>query len=543
MIAAAGPTEGLQPRAALLLLACIAVCLTMVLLLTPSTTILGKVPLRASPEELSIRARDVARRLGFTDIAADVLAGFDYDAGYLQRMAPTIDGSDSARRLQWDARLASAPWPIWFTHVQSPGRLTPRLGNVVAALPVTDDGLLDPGRITTTLDLEGRLLSIERTPTPADIARPPTGEPDWTALFMAAGLDIRRFSQSSAEPRLEIADYRVAWTGPYLDANQTAVRIEASAFRGVVSSFAVIFPTKATSQTSGAPFYLIFVIGLSLLGLLHLTQGRGDTRSAWRYGLYAAVLALAVGLLVPRPYTSLIIFGSAGAGAIAALMYLAIEPWTRRLWPHVMITWARLLAGRWRDPVVGRDVLVVVACVTLNYAVQRIVVFAAVQAGAVPHAVNYPDHFGVLLDSLANIRVLLANLILPFLFGLTVGMGLFLTLFVCNALVRRKWIAAGLALLLWFAGNPGVFVNWMDTLQWGLEFAFLLFLTLQFGVFASVLFSCLSMLIDWSMFTSDFSAWYGRPSLAATLILAVLTLYAFRTSIGRRPVLGSLMVS
>jgi hypothetical protein len=100
-----------------------------------------------------------------------------------------------------------------------------------------------------------------------------------------------------------------------------------------------------------------------------------------------------------------------------------------------------------------------------------------------------------------------------------------------------------LALLLWFAGNPGVFVNWMDTLQWGLEFAFLLFLTLQFGVFASVLFSCLSMLIDWSMFTSDFSAWYGRPSLAATLILAVLTLYAFRTSIGRRPVLGSLMVS
>ena len=83
----------------------------------------------------------------------------------------------------------------------------------------------------------------------------------------------------------------------------------------------------------------------------------------------------------------------------------------------------------------------------------------------------------------------------------------------------------------------------MDTLQWGLEFGFLLFLTLRFGVFASVLFSCLSMLIDWSMFTSDFSAWYGRPSLAATLILGGLTAYAFRTSIGRRPVLGSLMVS
>ena len=170
-------------------------------------------------------------------------------------------------------------------------------------------------------------------------------------------------------------------------------------------------------------------------------------------------------------------------------------------------------------------------------------VFAAVQTGAPPHGVNHPGHFGIVLDSLGSVRVMAANLALPFFYGLTVGMGLFLTLFICNTMVRRKWIAAILALLLWFAGNPGVFLNWMDTLQWGLEFGFLLFLTLRFGVFASALFSCLSMLIDWSMFTSDFSAWYGRPSLAATLILGALTAYAFRTSIGRRPVLGTLMVS
>ena len=44
-------------------------------------------------------------------------------------------------------------------------------------------------------------------------------------------------------------------------------------------------------------------------------------------------------------------------------------------------------------------------------------------------------------------RVITANLVLPFFFGLTVGMGLFLTLFICNAIVRRKWIAAILTLL------------------------------------------------------------------------------------------------
>ena len=49
MIAAAGPTEGLQPRTALSLLACIVICLTAVLMLTPQTTLLGKVPLNVPP--------------------------------------------------------------------------------------------------------------------------------------------------------------------------------------------------------------------------------------------------------------------------------------------------------------------------------------------------------------------------------------------------------------------------------------------------------------------------------------------------------------
>ena len=199
-----------------------------------------------------------------------------------------------------------------------------RAGCGVGTLPVSG-GLLELGRITTTLDLEGRLLSIERTPTSADLARPATSEPDWTVLFTAAGLDITRFSRLSAEPRLEIADNRIAWTGPYFDANQTPVRIEASSFRGVVGSFAVVFPWRATSQVESSPnppFYFVFMLGLSLLGLLHLMQGRGDTRSAWRFGLYAFSVITVVVLLVPVGGPALIIYGPVGAGAMAALMYL-----------------------------------------------------------------------------------------------------------------------------------------------------------------------------------------------------------------------------
>src|SRR5262249_2152561 len=41
----------------------------------------------------------------------------------------------------------------------------------------------------------------------------------------------------------------------------------------------------------------------------------------------------------------------------AWLTYISLEPYMRRWWPHTLISWARLLSGRLRDPLVGRDVL------------------------------------------------------------------------------------------------------------------------------------------------------------------------------------------
>src|SRR5262249_15529600 len=35
----------------------------------------------------------------------------------------------------------------------------------------------------------------------------------------------------------------------------------------------------------------------------------------------------------------------------------ALEPYVRRRWPWLMVGWNRLLAGRWRDPLVGRDLM------------------------------------------------------------------------------------------------------------------------------------------------------------------------------------------
>jgi serine/threonine-protein kinase len=44
-------------------------------------------------------------------------------------------------------------------------------------------------------------------------------------------------------------------------------------------------------------------------------------------------------------------------GFVAWAAYLAVEPVIRRKWPQSLISWNRMLAGRLRDPLLGRDLL------------------------------------------------------------------------------------------------------------------------------------------------------------------------------------------
>src|SRR5262249_47194998 len=48
---------------------------------------------------------------------------------------------------------------------------------------------------------------------------------------------------------------------------------------------------------------------------------------------------------------------SLASAALVWVFYLALEPEVRRTRPRAEISWARLLAGRWRDPLVASHVL------------------------------------------------------------------------------------------------------------------------------------------------------------------------------------------
>jgi hypothetical protein len=49
-------------------------------------------------------------------------------------------------------------------------------------------------------------------------------------------------------------------------------------------------------------------------------------------------------------------------GGVVWIYYLAIEPYARRFWPDALLGWTRLLSGHVRDPRVGRELLIGLAC-------------------------------------------------------------------------------------------------------------------------------------------------------------------------------------
>jgi serine/threonine-protein kinase len=47
-----------------------------------------------------------------------------------------------------------------------------------------------------------------------------------------------------------------------------------------------------------------------------------------------------------------------GLSCFMWVLYVALEPYERRRWPATLVSWSRLLAGGFRDPLIGRDILV-----------------------------------------------------------------------------------------------------------------------------------------------------------------------------------------
>jgi hypothetical protein len=116
--------------------------------------------------------------------------------------------------------------------------------------------------------------------------------------------------------------------------------------------------------------FLIFGIAVpALAGFLawrNARTGRGDRRGAFKLAAFSFASILLSNLAarhhVPTFAELTVLSSGVSVGFLVAaifwVLYMAFEPQVRRRSPNALISWSRLLKGRWRDPVVGADLLI-----------------------------------------------------------------------------------------------------------------------------------------------------------------------------------------
>jgi predicted Ser/Thr protein kinase len=548
MVAAAGGEGALAPRIAWALLGTTVAFILACVLISPYSTDLGLASAEKGPEVLADRARGIAAGLGYTQ-KGDTATWFDrwYD--------PMKYLADHKVSTVWRREMGGWGPPLLFRYRQSPLPLIP--GNSDGIPNLGDPPRRVSGMVNVTLDAKGRLHALEAVPPQFEKTPNPATPPDWRALFTDAGLDLTKFTATSPQwLSPQPFDVRGEWTGALPWARDIPVRVSAAAYRGRPVYFEILGPWSLPTRMSTSRFratarFRDVVLSVVLAALLaaaivfarrNLRAGRGD-----RHG--ALVLAVALGAVsfvwwVLSAHHVLdfsdefgLFFKSISdnifVAAFLALLYLAVEPYVRRTMPEVLIGWARVVEGRYRDPRVGRDLLI-------GAASGAVAIFAVHLANGLPAWIplsgQTPFAFGGYLWPPAGARGVLFAVVNT----ATGAMGLSLIalglLFVFRLIVRRTWLAAVLlALVLALIGSWGENLV-LDALANGVTCILIALVLSRFGLVAGFGFFAMEALLRSAPLPMDSSAWYFGSSVALLALALALVLYAFRVSLGPRPV-------
>ena len=565
---AAAPKEGaLRPAVAVALLSAIVVGLAFVVLLADKYVLYGYVPLEKSGDILRERAQEIIRKSGNTAPATDFIYDFRQSIEPLDYMAKTSDGPS-----RWQELHDGQPAPIVFMYRQSP--------NYLGGFDYFRDIWTNPppimaGMAGVKLDTRGRLLSFysvppqvdlvatqtqtqttnDQTPeTQSQVANNETSGSIFSPLFLEAGLNMADFKPTSSQwAPLYMSDTRAAWNGVYPEQPNIPIRIEAASYRGTPVYFEIVNPwSKPDRQT---PFQLpwqrkalfgllitIFIMVLTgsvLLAIRNLKLGRGDHKGALRLAIFVFAFTLITRLFASHHVPTLEEFGTflnglqdaVFAGGFSWIVYLALEPFIRRRWPHRIISWTRFLAGNFRDPLVGRDLLIgavfgisVAVWQFSFYYVRQYFGDPSVRPASEPSNVHLG--MGYFVEGLSN------QVTTPILNSFQL---LFLVLLL-SMLLRRDWLSfvfgwavftMGLA-LLWGGALP----EWMNA---AVTAGLLVFVLFRYGLLAhiSAIFF-LHMYINFPV-TTQFTAWYATGFVVDLIICVTLAVYAFYTSLAGQP--------
>jgi serine/threonine-protein kinase len=548
---AAAPMEGaLKPAVAIGLFAAFLVLLAVSCWLTKFGIVYRLTPLNQSPEVLRARAHDVIRKLGYNDAPIDSADGFVFRQDYLRYMA---NQDQSARR--WDKLRTESPGPYRFWYRESP-----RYFDTTAEIAVDTPALDVSGMNSLYLDMDGRLHWFVHVPPQRE---PPAGTAtpvDWSSLFREAGLDMATFQKATSTwAPLHAYDERVAWDGVDPLRPEQKVHVEAASFHSKPIYFETVYPWDQPARQEQAPeaggervfisaiiaIFIIVLIGSALVARHNLRLGRGDVSGALRIAFVCFVVRMLLWLfeshhngsikaefLLLLTYLSLATF----YGFFLWLLYIALEPFLRRRWPHRIISWSRLLRGEFRDPLVGRHILIGSACGGLIVALMQLTP-AVMRWLGIPFDLMSPPGVSA-LGSLFFARFaaqVLSGLFLPFM--------MFFLLLIFVTIVRNEWISVGLLWVVSVVLNTLVIDIGLKVLPLtGLISVILIVLLYRYGLLALTTAVFVLHLWVYYPFTTELRAWYAIDFVVGALLCVGLASWAFYTSLaGQKLFAGNLL--
>jgi serine/threonine-protein kinase len=300
---------------------------------------------------------------------------------------------------------------------------------------------------------------------------------------------------------------------------------------------------------------LMLVAGGWFFARRNLRMGRGDRRGATRLAFIIFALAGIAWVFGEHHVAAFGEFyqfvGSTALmlllAALVWLMYIALEPFMRRHSPGLLIGWSRLLAGGFRDPLVGRDLLV--GCVAGIAMV--LVSYLRFPLARLIHAPQFRPSGSLLfaLEGIGSLKGLLylfsgTPAIVSWIFGVLLmciiqGCGFSFAVFLLRVLLKRMWVVATVLILFVILGNismgqPSILASILIALAIGID----LFVYFRFGMLAYVIqIFAFSLLLGFPI-TTQLSAWYSGIGLTGLVLLLAFALYAFHTSLGGQPLFG-----
>jgi len=552
LVAAAGEKEGLAPLAAVAFLAAIGVGLIASTILGARMSLLTRTRPELSSEILAQKGREIIKSLGYTDQPADTAYAF-YFAGDFQRY---VEKNEKPTPGWWDQVLANRPTLLGIWYRQSPRSMSAEefIDQELTPGVVTNDdpAFILSGMVNAGLDYKGRLVSFEAIPAQLEEHPQPAKPADWKILFDAAGLDPAQFqSTPPIWTSLASSDERAAWTGKW-PGTVDPLRVEAAAWRGKPVYFELIGPwTKpsrmVSSESKDASKVADLINLLTALGILCVAallawrayaQGKGDRQGAARIAIVVFVVHIALWLCRGHFSGNISALGqfviasstSLFWAAMIWLLYMAIEPYVRRHWPQTIISWSRLMAGRLRDPVVGRDLIFGVMLGLVWVLLFQIRYIAMQHLGASP-TMGTPE-------TLLGIRQTLGVMLLQFAGGIRGTLVFFLVLFLLRVLLRKQWLAVPVFVAIW-AIAPVIQSNYLAIEAPAMVVVYLIaalavvrfgLVTLAVGIFT------VNLLLNTS-FTTDFSTWYASNMMFVLLSVFAIAAWGFYTSLGGQKLL------